>query len=392
MLRLGSTTLRYYRSSDATVSSNDVEVGTDGVNSLSAGGTSPESISLNAPSDAGTYYYGACVESVSGESNTDNNCSSGARVTVSGAGSPDLIVESPSVNDNTLTTGQSFTFRATARNQGNASSASTTLRYYRSSNATISSSDVEVGTDGVSALSAGGTSAESISLNAPQSAGTFYYGACVDNVSGESNTGNNCSSGVSVAVSASGSPDLIVESPSVNDNTLTTGQSFTLGATVRNQGNASSAATTLRYYRSSNATISTDDTEVGTDAVSTLSAGGTSAESISLNAPSDAGTYYYGACVESVSGESDTGNNCSSGARVTVSGGGGGANLGACRVGLVVRPNQRCTVSGGAFINIGGGCFNYTPFGTGRFCSGSFNLNGLQGTRAGNDFRITAVP
>ena len=54
------------------------------------------------------------------------------------------------------------------------------------------------------------------------------------------------------------------------------------------------------------------------DAVSSLSAGDTSAESISLNAPSDAGTYYYGACVESVSGESNTGNNCSSGVGITV--------------------------------------------------------------------------
>ena len=185
--------------------------------------------------------------------------------------------------------------------------------------------------------------------------------------------------------------DLVVRT-SVDDNTLTTGQSFTLSATVRNQGSAPAAPTTLRYYRSANATISTDDTEVGTDAVSALSAGATSAESISLNAPSSTGTYYYGACVENVSGESNTDNNCSSGVSVTVSGGGGASNLGACRVGLVVRPNQRCTVSGGAFINIGGGCFNYTPFGTGRFCSGRFNLNGLQGTRAGDDFRITAVP
>ena len=118
------------------------------------------------------------------------------------SGSPDLIVESPSVNDNTLTTGQSFTFRATVSNQGNGSSASTTLRYYRSTDATVSANDVEVGTDGVSALSAGGTSAESISLNAPSSAGTYHYGACVDPVSGESNTGNNCSSGVSITVAA----------------------------------------------------------------------------------------------------------------------------------------------------------------------------------------------
>ena len=551
------------------------------------------------------------------------------------SGSPDLIVESPSVNDNTLTTGQSFTLRATVRNRGNASAAATILRYYRSSNATISTDDTEVGTDAVSSLSAAGTSAESISLNAPSSAGTYYYGACVDNVSGESDTRNNCSRGVTVTVArvssgfapadqsafdrlavgkrilaetwlvdivsagrsttgfrrhgarytytnmganagqfvqawddterlggrcttqltftaattgtaglscadgttfeeqdwelsdlstpvfvrasadtlhfaildtwragqtraydlqlrektpqgrwndicvtysnrsdeaittyagpwiystalepnttyefryryrnssscntgspgpwspiaegttpgsgtggggggggsgntygvgeslpnypsgfflprrisrasisrsggrtvlsfqnggqmelqdgttytciaaqgcsieggrvtagtirvtgaggggGSGSPDLMVDSPTVSDNTLTTGQSFDLDATVRNRGNGSSPATTLRYYRSTNATISSNDSEVGTDTVDGLAASATSAESISLNAPSSAGTYYYGACVDDVSGESNTDNNCSSGVSVTVTGGGGGGS------------------------------------------------------------------
>ena len=331
-----------------------------------------------------------------------------------GSSSPDLIVESPSVSDNTLTTGQSFTLRATVRNSGTGRSASTTLRYYRSSDSSISTSDTRVGTDSVSGLSASRTSAESISLSAPSSAGTYYYGACVESVSGESNTGNNCSSGVRVTVSSSsgggggggggsvvtsyagnctvglvlgpggscdvgsdrfqvlsdgrgrygsgitagtgitlndfkatrisgtnnwridglpsgtsggggggsGSPDLVVDSPSVSDSTLTTGQSFTLRTTVRNSGTGRSASTTLRYYRSSNSTISTSDTEVGTDSVSGLSASGTSAESISLTAPSSAGTYYYGACVVSVSGESNTNNNCSDGVRVTVSSGG----------------------------------------------------------------------
>ena len=315
---------------------------------------------LCAPRDAAFQTWLQGIEETKGE-----NCSGTSPPTRS----PDLIVESPSVNDNTLTTGQSFTLRATVRNHGNASAAATTLRYYRSSNATISSSDTEVGTDVVSSLSAGGTSAESISLNAPSDAGTYYYGACVESVSGESNTGNNCSSGVSVTVSGSGSPDLIVESPSVNDNTLTTGQSFTLRATVRNQGNASAAATTLRYYRSSNATISADDTEAGTDGVNSLSAGGTSAESISLNAPSSAGTYYYGACVDNVSGESNTGNNCSSGVSVTVTGGGGGGsnpNLGACRVGLVVNPLQTCTYKG----------FTFSVSSTGRGSIGFFSSGG----------------
>lgn len=113
-------------------------------------------------------------------------------------------------------------------------------------------------------------------------------------------------------------PDLTVQDASVDDATLETGASFTLSATVKNSGTAPAAATTLRYYRSTNATISATDTQVGTDAVAALGATVTSDESISLTAPSTARTYYYGACVAAVASESDTNNNCSSAVEVTV--------------------------------------------------------------------------
>ena len=60
----------------------DMQAGTDAVNGLSVSGASDESINLTAPSTAGTYYYGACVDPVSGESDTGNNCSSAVTVTV----------------------------------------------------------------------------------------------------------------------------------------------------------------------------------------------------------------------------------------------------------------------------------------------------------------------
>ena len=122
-----------------------------------------------------------------------------------------------------------------------------------------------------------------------------------------------------------GSPDLIVTASSVSDTLLTPGQMLTLNVTVRNQGNAQAAETMLTYYLSTDATITTSDTEVGTGAIDSLSAGSTSGQSIDLNALSSAGTYYYGACVASVSGESNTNNNCSDGVRVTVSDGGEGS-------------------------------------------------------------------
>ena len=755
-----STTLRYYRSTDATISTGDTQVGTDPVSGLSAFGTSDESISLTAPSTAGTYYYGACVDPVSGESDTRNNCSTAVRVTVSTsqmeiagfdlasvngnpqgivyandrffvvdltaakvyayqssgqrdsasdfdldsanenatrdhvrqrqvlrgglerrqglcvpilrasaiplptslwippmgeqAGShspttgsswwiwkdakvyayqswgqrdsasdfaldsangnargivyannrlfvvdddddkvyayqssgqrdsasdfdldsanedaqgitfannrffvvdgdsskvyvfnptaPDLVVESPSVSSSTPATGQSFEFRATVRNQGGGTATATTLHYYRSTDSTISTSDTQVGMDAVGALSPQATSAATITLTSPAAAGNYYYGACVDRVVEEGNTGNNCSTAVVVfdtsqmasagfdlhadnahptgivyandrffvvdltaakvyayqswgqrdsasdfaldsanenalgitfandrffvvdwkdakayayqssgqrdsasdfaldsangraggitfannrlfvvdfdgdkvyayqssgqrdsasdfaldsangnargivfannrlfvvdgvddkvyAYQSSGQrdsasdfaldsanenatgitfannrfyvvdgedgkvyvfnptvPDLVVESPSVSSSTPATGQSFEFRATVRNQGGGTATATTLRYYRSTDSTISTSDTQVGTDAVGALSRQATSAESITLTAPSAAGTYYYGACVDRVAEESGAGNNCSSAVRVTVGGSGGGGD------------------------------------------------------------------
>ena len=98
-------------------------------------------------------------------------------------------------------------------------------------------------------------------------------------------------------------PDPVVDTPTVSESAPAAGASFTLSAAVRNRGSGSSLSTTLRYYRSTDSTITTGDTEVGTDPVGGLSASGTSAESISLTAPSTPGTYYYGACVVAVSGE-----------------------------------------------------------------------------------------
>ena len=331
---------------------------------------------------------------------------------------PDLVVDAPTVNNSSPTAGASFTLSATVRNQGNGESASTTLRYYRSTDGTITRSDTSVGTDSVFRIDESGTSDESISLTAPDSADAYYYGACVDAVSDELDTTNNCSDAVKLTVSAppdppvntryshdgstvivtwnsstgathykvyyddffgascrlgfgrssfceelagnvvgttythaspdddtnyywiiacndagcseidsanpaslegeSPAPDLVVDAPTVNNSSPTAGASFTLSATVRNQGNGESASTTLRYYRSTDGTITRSDTSVGTDSVFRIDESGTSDESISLTTPDSADAYYYGACVDAVSGESDATNNCSTGVAVNV--------------------------------------------------------------------------
>ena len=328
---------------------------------------------------------------------------------------PDLVVEQPRVSKSTLVPGERFTLSATVTNDGSGRAAVTTLRYYRSTDATITSLDTEVGTDRVSGLSASGSSAESISLTAPNTAGTYYYGACVDLVADESSSDNNCSTAVSITVQqitdstppASGTtygvgediptlptgswqadavlgsggftqfvvsagqttitfgnggairkdgitytcvaaggceiegrrvtqgtiqasgggqtppsvqkPDLVIESVEAQPSTVDPGQMFRLYATLRNSGTEASAATTIRYYQSTDGTISTTDTQIGTGRRNPLTANASIRRFLHVTAPTTPGIYYYGVCVDSVPNESDTNNNCSAAVSVTVS-------------------------------------------------------------------------
>ena len=311
-----ATTLRYYRSTDATITTSDTEESTDAIPELSAAGTSSQSVDLKAPFTPGTYYYGACADTVTDESDATNNCSTSVQVTVPER-KRDLVVESPSVDDSGPTAGATFTLSATVRNDGVGTSPATTLRYYQSTDVRITTADTQVGSDAVAGLALSDSSSQSVDLTAPDTSGTYYYGACVDAVTHESDTTNNCSTSVPVTVPEP-APDLVLATPTVSDSSPDAGATFTLSATVRNEGDEASAATTLRYYRSTGAIITTSDTEVGTGEVGALAASGTSGESVSLTATLPARTYYYGACVDAVTGESDTTNNCSSSVEVTV--------------------------------------------------------------------------
>ena len=187
---------------------------------------------------------------------------------------PDLEVTPPSVSESAPVAGARFTLSATVRNAGDGASEATTLRYYRSADAAITRTDMEVGTDAVAALAASGTGGESVELVAPATPGTYHYGACVDAVKAETDAADNCSTSVKVTVQATAAPpqdrhnqqDLVVTSPTVSDGAPAAGTAFTLSVTVSNAGGQAAAPTTVRYYQSEDATITTSDTQVGTGA------------------------------------------------------------------------------------------------------------------------------
>ena len=93
-----------------------------------------------------------------------------------------------------------------------------------------------------------------------------------------------------------------------------------MAAQVTNYGRSPAGATTLRWYLSTDSTISSADTLVGSNALSSLAAGVSMMLSNTITTPSATNTYYYGACVDPVMGEHYTNDNCSSALRVDVVG------------------------------------------------------------------------
>ena len=326
-----ATSLRVYRSDDETITPSDEEVGAASVPALAASASAV--VSVTAPSSPGSYYYGACVDPVAGESDTANGCSTAVPVTVPAAQDttpesprPDLVVESPSVSPDGQPARTSFTFSATVRNAGDGNAAATSLRVYRSDDETITPSDEPVGAAMVPALAALERHAASVDLSVPSSAGTSYYGACVQAVAEESDTENNCSAPAQVTVQAPQveaqgvsaapelpRPDLTLRGAWVDNANPARGGVFGLSAEVHNRGPTTRLDVTLRFYRSTDATIERSDTQLTTR----RSVMGTSQYNeevfvpVYVKAPSSNGVYYYGACVDEVVGESDTTNNCS---------------------------------------------------------------------------------
>ena len=341
-----ATKLRVYRSDDATITPADEQVGAATVDALAATAHRIASVKLTAPANAGTYRYGACVDAAGGESETANNCSAAVEVTVPDTRDtspasplPDLVVESPAVGADTPAAGATFTLSVTVRNAGGGNASATTLLAYLSEDDTIETDDERVGTGTVGELAASAHEIASLKLTAPTSAGTYYYGACVEPAAGESHTANNCSAAVQVTVpdvqgtappapqpaTRGEGPDLVADHEVLTSENLdrpSAGVPFTLTMSVRNDGRTRSAATTVRFYHSTDATITRTDTQVFAGRVPRLyfwlSGWGFVRVSATLQAPSNPGTHYYGACVDAVAGESDTTNNCSRARSITV--------------------------------------------------------------------------
>ena len=126
---------------------------------------------------------------------------------------PDLVVESIRVGKTEMAPGAVFRMDAVILNQGTAPSGKAQVRFYRSDDETITPADTQMKTADLPAIAVDATRNKWIRLTAPNTAGVYYYGVCIEGVADESDTENNCSTAVKITVETLPDKPPTVEKP-----------------------------------------------------------------------------------------------------------------------------------------------------------------------------------
>jgi subtilase family serine protease len=188
----------------------------------------------------------------------------------------------------------------TVKNRGDIKSGAFKIGLYLSTDSTITTSDTFLGYSYVASLGVNATRDSNTRANIPagQAPGNYYIGAYADyqNAVAESNENNNAIA-TPFEVTA---PDLVVSAINGPSDPAAPYTYVTLSGTVTNQGKAPSSTTYLRLYFSTDSTITTDDTTLGTLSIGALDPNASKDFSKSVRLPNglSAGTYYLGAIAD----------------------------------------------------------------------------------------------
>ncbi|VAW90400.1 Serine protease, subtilase family [hydrothermal vent metagenome] len=103
--------------------------------------------------------------------------------------------------------------------------------------------------------------------------------------------------------------DLVMTALSTSSTEVNTGEAIIVDSTIANQGTTETTNTFyVGYYLSTDATITTTDTRIGSRSISSLVGGGSSTQATSVTIPSSltAGTYYLGAIADDTNQQTES--------------------------------------------------------------------------------------
>jgi hypothetical protein len=310
-----STRTAYYFSTDAARGASDVRLSASRrVGALAAGASSSGAVTATIPAGvaAGRYYLVACADdaaAVAESSETDNCRASAGTVAVSG---PNLTVSAVSNPPASVSVGSGFSVTDTTRNGGTATAGASATAYWISSDRAFSSEDRQLtGTRAVASLAAGVTSRGTRTAKVPAGtpAGVYYLLACADHQKrvAEAAETDNCRASTTTATVRGA--NLVESAVGKLPATGRVGGTFRVTDTVRNAGNGTAAASTTRYFLSTDSTRSSGDRPLGGGrAVPAVAASATSAGGATVTIPTGTprGRYYLLACADDAKVVSET--------------------------------------------------------------------------------------
>ena len=207
---------------------------------------------------------------------------------------PDLVIFSVSLTPTSLSPGTAFTATVKVKNRGKATAESTTTAVYVATSFNADPAKAtSLGSLNTDTINAGVTKTLTFKLSVPPATpGTYYLLAQADiykTVTESSETNNGKSAKFQVTA-----PDLVVSGLTLTPTTLSPGDSLTVSVQVKNQGTATTGATTTEVYMASSpdADLNTA-TPLGSLNLDSLSAGASKTQTLVAPVPAvPAGTYY----------------------------------------------------------------------------------------------------
>jgi thermitase len=306
----------FYLSTNISLDSTDVWLASRPVASLGPGVTNQVSTTLHIPASmgVGSYYVLAKAdwEGTVNENIETNNVRLSGVIKIG----PDLIV-STVVAPATAVAGGTIDVSDTTKNQGGGGSATSTTRFYLSTNGALDGSDQLIGSRSVRLLAPGASASFTTTLTVPATAagGTYYVIAQADGASEVPETTETNNTKFSAAIKVG--PDLIVSAMPAPA-TAGAGGTISVTDTTKNQGAGTAGASSTGFYLSANTSVGPGAKFIGSRSLGELASNGTSTVSTPLQIPADTlpGSYYVVGRADwngYVAETSDTNNDRSSG-------------------------------------------------------------------------------
>lgn len=219
-------------------------------------------------------------------------------VTKTLGGDFDLDMQAVDATDGNYSPADSIVIFNTTQNVGSSASGGYNITFYLSTNSTITTSDTALATFSRDPLAAGAAHNFNSTVFLPTTiaSGSYYIGAIVDG--GDANSSNDANvDPVPITIGGGGgTADLAVQSVDAPDGNYLPGASFNIANMTENVGSSGSGPYTVRFYASTNATITTSDTLIGQFNRDSLAPGSfhNFTSPVTLPDPFSDGSYYIG--------------------------------------------------------------------------------------------------